>query len=118
LVSRLPYFGCHVENIVIQIVWEFAVREDKVAVFEQFYSATGSWATLFQASAGFLGTTLLRDTHSPGRYLTIDRWDSAVAQLRMRERFAKEYEAVDRDCEALTETERRIGVFEDARQGD
>jgi quinol monooxygenase YgiN len=118
LVFRLPFFVYRAENILIQIVWEFAVREDKIAVFEQFYSATGCWATLFQASAGFLGTTLLRDTHSPGRYLTIDRWDSAVAQRVMRERFAKEYEAMDRDCEALTETERHIGVFEDARQFD
>jgi quinol monooxygenase YgiN len=103
---------------LIYIVWEFAVREDKVAAFEEFYSATGSWATLFQESSGFLGTTLLRDTQSPGRYLTIDRWDSAASQRLMRERFAKEYGAVDRDCEALTETEREIGVFEDARQFD
>jgi heme-degrading monooxygenase HmoA len=99
---------------LIQIVWEFTVREDRVAEFEKFYSSTGSWAALFQGSPGFLGTALLRDTQTSHRYVTIDRWDSAASHQLMRERFAKEYAAMDLDCEALTESERQIGVFEDA----
>jgi heme-degrading monooxygenase HmoA len=97
---------------LIQIVWEFVAREDKVAEFENFYSATGSWATLFHESSGFLGTTLLRDTQTARRYLTIDRWESSASHQRMLERSASEYEATDRRCEALTESERQIGVFE------
>lgn len=100
--------------MLVQIIWEFVVRGDQIAEFEKFYSATGSWATLFHRSPGFLGTTLLRDTQSPRRYVTIDRWDSAASHQLMRERFAKEYAALDLDCEALTESERQIGVFEDA----
>jgi heme-degrading monooxygenase HmoA len=100
--------------VLIQIVWEFTVRGDKVAEFEKLYSATGSWAVLFCGKSGFLGTTLLRDTQTPHRYLTVDRWDSIASHQIMRERFAKEYAAMDLDCEALTESERQIGVFEDA----
>ena len=99
---------------MIQIVWEFVARGDQIAEFEKFYSATGSWATLFHRSPGFLGTALLRDAQSPRRYVTIDRWDSAASHQLMRERFAKEYAALDLDGEALTESERQIGVFEDA----
>ena len=99
---------------MIQILWEFVARGDQIAEFEEFYSATGSWATLFHRSPGFLGTALLRDAQSPHRYVTIDRWDNAASHQLMRERFAKEYAALDLDCEALTESERQIGVFEEA----
>jgi quinol monooxygenase YgiN len=98
---------------VVQFVWEFIVREDKVVEFEKFYSPTGNWATLFRLSPGFLGVTLLRDTRIPQRYLTIDRWDSGASHHAMHERFGREYEDLDRACEAFTETERQIGAFED-----
>jgi heme-degrading monooxygenase HmoA len=61
-----------------------------------------------------LGTELLRDTQVPHRYLTLDRWDSAASHASMRERSAKDYEALDRARERFTETERHIGVFEEA----
>ena len=99
---------------MVQIIWEFTVREERVAEFEKFYSATGSWAALFRRSFGFVGTTLLRDTQTPHRYVTIDRWDSVASHRLMRERMAEEYAVMDHDCEALTESERQIGVFEDA----
>jgi heme-degrading monooxygenase HmoA len=102
-----------VGDVLIQFVWEFIARVGKIAEFEKHYSATGSWATLFHASPGYLGTTLLRDAQTPRRYLTIDRWDSMASHHAMRERFAEQYGALDRECEALTETERQIGIFEE-----
>jgi heme-degrading monooxygenase HmoA len=102
---------------LIQIVWEFIARDGKVSEFEKFYSATGPWATVFGGSGGFLGTTLLRDTQTARRFLTIDRWDSAASHQAMRERFAEQYQATDRDGQALTESERPIGVFEDLEIG-
>jgi len=97
---------------LVQFVWEFIAREDKVPEFERHYSNTGAWAQLFQKNRGFLGTELLRDTENTRRYVTIDRWDSFEAHVAMRARFAKEYEELDRRCELLTELERRIGAFE------
>ena len=97
---------------MIQIVWEFTVRQDKIPDFDKAYAAAGDWAELVRRSAGFLGTTLLRDSDNPRRYLTIDRWGDAASHATMRERFAKEYEALDRACAGLTETERQIGFFE------
>jgi heme-degrading monooxygenase HmoA len=98
---------------LFQIVWEFIVRQDQISQFEKTYSASGDWAALFRRCTGYLGTALLRDADNPRRYLTIDRWDAAASHATMRARFAKEYEALDRACEGLTESERQVGIFED-----
>jgi heme-degrading monooxygenase HmoA len=97
---------------VVEYIWEFQARPDRIAQFEKFYAATGEWAALFRRCPGFLGTSLLRDTESPARFLTIDRWDTAASHHAMREQFSAEYETLDRACESLTESETRIGVFE------
>jgi heme-degrading monooxygenase HmoA len=102
-----------VEEDVVQFVWEFVARPDKMEEFERYYSASGPWAILFRRSAGYQSTQLLRDAENARRYLTIDRWDSVASYRAMRERFAKEYEELDRVYEAFTETERSIGVFEE-----
>jgi len=98
---------------VVQFIWEFVAREDKVNEFERHYSGTGAWAKLFRKAPGFHGTTLLRDSENPRRYFTIDCWESFEAHIAMRGRFAKEYEELDRAGEDFAELERRIGVFEE-----
>lgn len=98
---------------MVQFVWEFVARADKVKEFERYYASAGPWADLFRKSAGYRGTVLLRDAEDARRYLTIDRWDTAAAQRAMRERFAQQYDELDRACEGFTESERRIGVFEE-----
>ncbi|MGB0034201.1 MAG: antibiotic biosynthesis monooxygenase [Candidatus Acidiferrales bacterium] len=98
---------------MVQFVWEFMAREDKVKEFERYYSATGPWAVLFSGNPGYHGTVLLRDAESARRYLTIDRWESVELQQAMRARCATQWEELDRTCEGFTELERRIGVFEE-----
>lgn len=98
---------------MFQIVWEFVVRAERISEFEKSYAAAGDWAALFRRSAGYLGTALLRDAGHPRRYLTIDRWEAAASHATMRAQFASEYEALDRACEGLTESERQVGIFED-----
>jgi quinol monooxygenase YgiN len=98
---------------LVQFIWEFIVRPDKIEEFERSYSASGPWVELFRRSAGYQGTQLLRDNENASRFLTIDRWDRIASYRVMRERFAKEYEELDRTYEAFTESERSIGVFEE-----
>jgi hypothetical protein len=97
---------------MIQFIWEFVARSEMTMEFERCYSGSGPWAELFRRAPGFCGTSLLRDAEQPRRYVTIDRWESVEAQRSMRERFAREYEALDQRSEGLTESERPIGVFE------
>ena len=44
------------------IMWRFTVKAARRADFERHYGADGTWAALFRQGAGYLGTTLLRDT--------------------------------------------------------
>ncbi|HEX9800888.1 MAG TPA: antibiotic biosynthesis monooxygenase [Thermoanaerobaculia bacterium] len=93
-------------------LFEFRVRAGAEARFEAAYGADGPWVALFRRSPEYLGTELGRDTADARRYLTIDRWTSRAACLDFRERVRAEFDAIDRECELLTESERHLGDFD------
>ncbi len=97
---------------MIQIVWEFHVPADKREEFERHYAANGTWAEFFQRDAAFKGTQLLRDMADPKRYFTIDSWEDEDAYGAFRAQHYQEYNTLDQQMEALTQSEKRIGVFE------
>jgi heme-degrading monooxygenase HmoA len=97
---------------VLHILWEYRVGEEHRAAFERHYGSEGTWAGLFRRDPGYRGTTLLRHAEERGRYLTIDVWDVASSFQRFKKDFAAEYAAVDKQMEALTESERHLGSFE------
>jgi heme-degrading monooxygenase HmoA len=93
------------------VVWQFEVAEEKAAAFEAAYAPEGAWARLFSRSAEYKGTELLRDAFVPGSYLTIDRWTSEESFRAFRRDHDTEYEALDRQCDALTAKETRVGAY-------
>ena len=97
---------------MLHILWEYRVREEKRPDFERHYRSNGTWAELFRRAPGYRGTTLLRDSEDPARYLTLDVWDDAASFHRFKQDFAAGYAALDRQMEALTESERHLGNFE------
>lgn len=97
---------------MIDIVWEFHVRPERQHEFEFHYDSSGIWAGLFRKSVEYQDTILLRDSTQNGRYLTIDRWTSEKAFRQFKEEFATEYAEIDAKCEALTESERLVGIFQ------
>ena len=94
-------------------LWEFHVRPGAEADFERHYGSTGTWVALFRRAPGYVDTRLLKDRAVPGRYVTIDRWESEEAYRAFRARFAGEHDAVDRACEALTVEETPLGAYEE-----
>jgi heme-degrading monooxygenase HmoA len=96
---------------MIQIVWEFRVKAGQELQFERHYAASGTWARFFRQSPAYRGTTLLRDAADARRYLTIDRWEDEESFHRFKEEAGAQYQALDKEFEALTEEERRVGVF-------
>src|SRR5581483_10942523 len=62
---------------MIALVFSYEVREPEG--FERAYGADGEWAQFFRHGPGYIGTELLRDVEIPGRYLVVDRWESAEA---------------------------------------
>ena len=94
---------------MIAIIWRFEIREENRTEFESAYGPKGEWARLFARSGGFRGTELLRA--DDGSYLTLDVWrakpdfDAFIADHRA------DYDALDRQTEAFTRAEHRIGEF-------
>jgi len=97
---------------MIFIVWRFTAKPDRVADFERHYDSEASWAQLFRRSPGFRGTTLLRDSVAPNRYLLWDCWDSLASFEQFKRDHGADYTALDKQCEELTEEEIKLGVFE------
>lgn len=92
-------------------VWEYRVLPASEAEFRGRYAPHGSWVRLFRRGSGHVETRLLRDAVVPGRYVTIDVWESDAAYAAFRESFAAEYAALDDACAALTTSERSLGTF-------
>lgn len=89
-----------------RVVWAFEVRPEMAALFERTYGADGDWARLFRSARGYVGTELFRSVDTPGRYLTIDDWESLAAYEIFRARSAAQYAELDGRCNELTESER------------
>ena len=95
-----------------QIFWEYEVRPEQVAAFERLYGADGEWARLFRRADGYVETLLFRDTDRPTRYLTVDRWQSRAAFDTFVDAASSAYAALDRQGDALTVRERRLGAID------
>lgn len=93
------------------ILWEFAVRPDKIHDFVVAYKADGDWARLFRLAEGYVGTELLSSDEAPERYVTIDRWKSADDFARFQAEFGDPYRLLDQRLETLTLSERKLGAF-------
>ena len=62
---------------MIALVFSYEVRD--VAGFERVYGPDGDWARFFAGRVGYIGTELPARRRDAGRYLVIDRWESADA---------------------------------------
>ena len=60
---------------------------------------------------GYRGTDLAQDLSDPGRFFTLDSWDSEAAFEAFEREHAREYSALDRRCEALCAQESFVGRF-------
>ncbi|HMK07738.1 MAG TPA: antibiotic biosynthesis monooxygenase [Anaerolineales bacterium] len=96
---------------MIQIVWQYEVKEGCRSAFELAYGPGGAWSSLFGKCPGFRGTALLRDTSNPCRYLAVDSWDNEEDRQAMLAENREEHSALDSSFREWTESETRLGVF-------
>jgi quinol monooxygenase YgiN len=94
------------------VAWEFRPKQGAEKRFETAYGPNGVWAKFFAQGDGFIRTELNRDLNNPGRYLTLDLWVSKADYDRFRSDHRREYQAIDAQCEELTEEETELGQFE------
>ena len=97
-------------------IWSFRVRSENVAAFRDAYGPEGGWVRFFRRDPEYRGTQLLCDREDPTRFVTIDFWSSQEAWSSFRERFAKQFDSLDTQFEALTVEETHIGSFELAKR--
>ncbi len=118
---------------MIALVFSYEVVRD-AAEFERVYGTDGEWAEFFRQGRGYIGTELLRDVEGwagsaageagharpedrapsarGGRYLVIDRWESADAYNAFVAAHREEYmERVDA-TRFHHDSELRFGTFE------
>ena len=97
---------------MIAILWEYSVPLQHVTEFERHYNSAGTWVIFFRKAAAYHGSALLRDDETPGRFMTIDYWDSLEEYQEFSAENEDEYRRIDAMCERLTTSERRIGLFD------
>lgn len=100
---------------MIALVFSYDVREQ--AGFEQVYGPDGDWAQFFSGARGYIGTELLRDVETPGRYLVIDRWDSAESYNAFASEHREDYMRRVDDTRFHYDQELRLGTFENVWPG-
>ena len=88
------------------VIWRFTTN-DPIA-FERHYRADGTWAQLFRTDPHYVRTDLLK---AADHYLTLDWWTSRETYDAFREANAERYAEIDRECEALTTSEEKIGEY-------
>ena len=93
------------------VVWQFEIAEEKVAGFEAAYGPEGAWAQLFRTSPDTGEPNCCATPMFLASYLTIDRWTSEEAFRAFRKEHDSEYEVLDRQCDALTSRETRVGAY-------
>lgn len=96
---------------MIEIVWEFVVKEEAQGQFELAYGPGGEWSKLFSRHSGFRGTTLMRDMDNPLRYLTVDLWDSSALREEMLAERASEYSALESSFDEWVVSKKELGTF-------
>jgi len=104
---------------VIALVFSYEARDP--AEFERVYGPEGEWAAFFREGAGYIGTELLRDLEVPGRYLVVDRWESAEAYNAFVGAHREEYVSRSDETAFYHAQELRLGTFEtvwDAQPAD
>jgi hypothetical protein len=96
---------------MVEIIWEFVVKEEARGQFELTYGPGGAWSKLFARCPGFRGTTLLRDTKNPRRYLTVDFWETEAQREQVLTERKAEYSNLDAAFADWTESRTEVGVF-------
>jgi heme-degrading monooxygenase HmoA len=96
---------------MIEIVYEFVVKEEARGQFELAYGPGGVWSKLFAQVPGFRGTTLLRDTKNPLRYLAIDLWDTEAHREQMLAERQAEFANLEAAFDEWTQSRTEVGTF-------
>lgn len=96
---------------MIAIMWQFDVKSERKAEFEELYGADGEWATMNRQTRSYLGSSFLRDQNRSSRYVVIEYWSEMVVYEQHRAYRSDAITALETRRAALVEALEPLGVF-------
>lgn len=96
---------------MVQVVWEFVVREGAEQRFMLTFGPGGLWSRAFSEARGYRGTILLCDISDSRRFLAFDLWDSALSREECEGKHPDAAGQLDVALSELVERKTELGVF-------
>jgi len=96
---------------MIAIMWQFDVKNERTAEFEELYGAEGEWATMNRQTRSYLGTSFLRDQNRPSRYIVIEYWSEMVVYEQHRAYRSDAIASLEARLAELVEFLEPLGIF-------
>jgi len=96
---------------MIAFGWEFEIRKDREARFEQLFGADGPWHALARRSRSFLGSSFLRDLAQPTRYVLVEYWSEMLVYEKHQADFSDEIRQIEVERDRLVDTMTPTGIF-------
>jgi len=96
---------------MIEIIWEYVVKEEAQDQFRLAYGPGGAWSKLFAQSPGFQGITVLRDMKNTQRYLMIEIWKTEALRKQALAELKAEFSELETAFDEWTESKTKMGIF-------
>jgi heme-degrading monooxygenase HmoA len=96
---------------MVEVIWEYVIKEAARAEFELAYGPGGAWSRLFARCPGFRGTTVLRDTENPRRYVAIEIWKTEAQREQALAESRAEYADLEARLGEWTKSRTEVGTF-------
>jgi hypothetical protein len=96
---------------MVEVVWEYIVRDQARGQFELAFGPGGVWSKLFAKSPGFRGTTLMRDLKNTRRYLVIELWNDETRRVGSIAEQQAEYTELQNVFDEWAESKIELGMF-------
>ena len=96
---------------MVEIIWEYIVRDQSRGQFELTFGPGGAWSRIFTGALGFRGITLLRDLEDMGRYLAIELWNSEIDRDNSISEDNLDYMDLMTNLDTWTESKAQVGTF-------
>ena len=92
-------------------IWRYTIAPEFRSEFLAAYNPNGEWVQLFSRDPAYLGTALFQDFDDENVYVTVDYWNSKADRDSFRERYAADFDGLDRKCEEFTRDEQFLGDY-------
>ncbi len=96
---------------MIAIMWQFDVKHEHEAEFEQLYGADGEWTAMNRLSRSYLGSSFLRDQNRSSRYIVVEYWSEMLVYEQHRAFKSEAVTSFEERSRALVDSVEPMGVF-------